>query len=293
MNHYNEMIDYLMSNNLNDPAIYDQVVEWMDIDSFIDHLVMTMYCANTSWEHNREWWRSRTANGKWRWLIVDLDRGFNIFNVFTNLLDNMMEDYELFNLLLNSSSFQNRFVQRASSHLNNTFHYQRINASVDSLSAIIASEMPRHITKWGDQGGVSSMSDWEDELNEIKQFAENRTSIVRNQLSDELDLNETISVIVNVEPLGSGKVLINDVPKIDVNQEETFFKDIPISISAFPKPGYEFVGWEGITDSNRIQYDCNSDGKYYVDSARGELYSLKEDIEKYAKDKKDIRKENS
>ena len=27
------------------------------------------------------------------------------------------------------------------------------------------------------------------------------------------------------------------------------------------------------------EYDCNSDGKYYVDSARGELYSLKEDIE--------------
>ena len=106
------------------------------------------------------------------------------------------------------------------------------------------------------------MSDWEDELNEIKQFAENRTSIVRNQLSDELDLNETISVTVNIEPSGSGKVLINDVPKIDHNQEETFFKDIPISISAFPKPGYEFVGWEGITDSNRIQYDCNSDGMF-------------------------------
>ena len=133
---------------------------------------------------------------------------------------------------------------------------------MDSLSAIIASEMPRHITKWGDQGGVSSMSDWEDELNKIKQFAENRTSIVRNQLSDELDLNETISVTVNVEPPGSGKVLINDVPKIDVNQEETFFKDIPISISAFPKPGYEFVGWEGITDSNHTQYDCNSDGLF-------------------------------
>ena len=41
------------------------------------------------------------------------------------------------------------------------------------------------------------------------------------------------------------------------------------------------------------EYDCNSDGKSYVDSARSELYCLKEDIEKYAKDKKDIRKENS
>ena len=41
------------------------------------------------------------------------------------------------------------------------------------------------------------------------------------------------------------------------------------------------------------EYDCNSDGKSYVDSARSELYCLKEDIEKYAKDKKDIRKEDS
>lgn len=41
------------------------------------------------------------------------------------------------------------------------------------------------------------------------------------------------------------------------------------------------------------EYDCNSDGRSYVDSARSELYCLKEDIEKYAKDKKDIRKENS
>ena len=41
------------------------------------------------------------------------------------------------------------------------------------------------------------------------------------------------------------------------------------------------------------EYYCNSDGKSYVDSARSELYCLKEDIEKYAKDKKDIRKENS
>ena len=38
MNHYNEMIDYLMSNNLNDPAIYDQVVEWMDIDLYLIHI---------------------------------------------------------------------------------------------------------------------------------------------------------------------------------------------------------------------------------------------------------------
>ncbi|SVB96082.1 uncharacterized protein METZ01_LOCUS248936, partial [marine metagenome] len=102
MDHYNSMINYILSNDLNEPAVYAQIKELMNVDSFIDHVVMTLYCANTSWGHNREWWRSREESGKWQWLIVDLDRGFNISNSYTNLLDNLMDDYELFQYLLNS-----------------------------------------------------------------------------------------------------------------------------------------------------------------------------------------------
>ena len=92
MDHYDTMIDYIVNNNLNDPTIYNQIQQWMNVDSFIDHLVMILYCANTSWGHNREWWRSREEDGKWQWLIVDIDRGFNVSNSYTNLLDNLMDD---------------------------------------------------------------------------------------------------------------------------------------------------------------------------------------------------------
>ena len=262
LDYYNSMIDYIVNNDINNINIYTQIKELMNVDSFIDHVVMTLFCANTSWGHNREWWRPHQENEKWQWLIVDVDRGFNPSNISTNLLDDLMADYELFQLLLNSQFFQNRFVQRAASHLSNTFIPDRINTIVDSLSGIIFNEMPRHINRWGNQDGIYSMDNWEDNLDEIKQFSQERNNIVLNQIINELDLDGTVQVIVNVQPVGSGKILINDVPLINQDGAGSYFKDNPISIAAYSLPGYEFVGWQGNSDSTIIHYDCIFDSSF-------------------------------
>ena len=257
--HYNIMIDYIVNNDLNDLDVYNQIEQQMDIDSFIDHITMTVYCANTSWEHNREWWRARESDGKWQWLIVDLDRGFNANNSNTNLVDNLMDDYELFQHLLNSSYFTDRFVQRLSAHLSNTFSAVRINNIVDSLANAINLEMPRHINRWGSEGGISSMDNWVSELNEIKQFAENRSTIVQEQIMEELNLEGVVNIIFNVSPQGAGKIMVNDVPLTNEEGLGNFFKNKPINISAYALPGYRFIGWESISDSSIINYNCIRD----------------------------------
>ncbi|MBT6470432.1 MAG: hypothetical protein HOK52_04150, partial [Candidatus Marinimicrobia bacterium] len=262
MDHYNTMTNYILNNDLNNPVVYGQIQQWMNIDSFIDHLVMTLFCANTSWGHNREWWRSRDEDGKWQWMIVDLDRGFNVNNSNMNLLDNLMDNYWLFKNLLNGQFFQDRFIQRAAAHLSNTFLPERINTIVDSLSGTIALEMPRHIDRWGNQGGVSSMNNWADELDEIKQFSENRNNTVLNQFINELNLDGTVQVTIAVEPPNAGKVSVNDVSVIHPDGEGTYFKNKPISILALPLPGYQFVRWEGASDSTRIDYNCITDSLF-------------------------------
>ena len=258
-NHYNAMINYILSNDLNEPAVYAHIKELMNVDSFIDFLVMTLYSANTSWGHNREWWRPRSDMGQWQWLIVDIDRGFNIYNVYNNLLDNLIDDYDLFQYLLSSQSFQDRFVQRAAAHFSNTFNTDKITAIVDSLSNGISLEMPRHIDRWGDEGGVSSMNAWENDLDDIKQFAQNRNAVLHSQFISELNLDGMVQVTVAIEPPGAGQVSINDVPVILSDGEGTYFKNKPISILAQPLLGYQFIGWEGVSDSIRIDYNCISD----------------------------------
>ena len=257
--HYNTMIDYIMNNDLNNVNVYNEINQQMNVDSFIDHITMTIYCANTSWGHNREWWRPREEDGKWQWLIVDLDRGFNASNSNTNLLDNLIDDYELFQYLLNSSFFVDRFVQRSAAHLSNTFFSERINSIVDSLGSMINLEMPRHINRWGNEGGIPSMNIWESELDEIKQFAENRSNIVQNQMIDELNLEGTVEVIVHVEPQGAGKIMVNDIPIIHPEGEGFFFKNKPLHLTVYPMPGYQFVGWDEVSDSSAITYNCTMD----------------------------------
>jgi len=259
---YESLIDFVLSNDLNQTDNYAELLQLMNVDGFIDHLVMTLYCANTSWGHNREWWRPGTDGGKWQWLIVDLDRGFNPDNINNNLVDNLMNSYLLFQYLLSSSRFEERFVQRAAAHINNTFQTERVIGIVDSLSNIISPEIPRHAALWGSQGGVSSVAAWENELDNIRDFAQQRPAILFNQFNNTLDLDGTVQVSVTIDPPGSGRILMNDVPLINPTGAGLYFQNRLLTLHAQPATGYQFLGWEAVSDSAAIEYNCFTDSSF-------------------------------
>ena len=175
-----------------------------------------------------------------------------------NLIDNLIEDYELFSLLLENQVFKQKFAQRSAAHLNNTFAPMRIHNIVDSLSSVISSEITNHIERWSELGGIESYNEWVNELQEIKEFAMDRPNFVFEQIDEELNLNGTVNLNVSIIPSNSGKVLINDVNSNYQSDEAKYFKDIPMDLVAIPNPGYEFIGWEGISDSSHISISFNN-----------------------------------
>ena len=256
---YDLMIDSIQNNGNSQYVAYEQLSNWINLDSFIDHLIMIVYSANTSWEHNREWWKENKPGKKWQWLIVDLDRGFNIDNLSRNLLDNLLEDYDLFTLLANNDHFVDRFAQRAAAHLNSTLSFNRISTIVDSLGAIISDEMPKHINRWGGEGGIQSIDEWQEELNSIKQFSNLRKDYVFNQLMDELEIDGTAEIILSIEPEGAGMVEIEGVAIPNNSEPNTFFINRPLKVNAISSPGYLFSGWSDGTDTNQIELTLDGD----------------------------------
>ena len=256
---YDLMIDLIQNNDNSQYVAYEQLSNWIDLDSFIDHLIMIVYSANTSWEHNREWWKENKPGKKWQWLIVDLDRGFNIDNLSRNLLDNLLEDYDLFTLLANNDHFVDRFAQRAAAHLNSTLSFNRISTIVDSLGAIISDEMPKHINRWGGEGGIQSIDEWQEELNSIKQFSNLRRDYVFNQLMDELEIDGTAEIILSIEPEGAGMVEIEGVAIPNNSEPNTFFINRPLKVNAISSPGYLFSGWSDGSDTNQIELTLDGD----------------------------------
>ena len=269
---YNAMINIMSGNNISDTGGWILIDSLINVNSFIDHVFLTAYAANTSWEHNREWWKEKSIDSKWQWLIVDLDRGFNYSNIFRNLIDNLIEDYELFSLLLENQVFKQKFAQRSAAHLNSTFASNRIENIVDSLAYAINGEINDHIEKWSDSGGIESYDSWVNEIEEIKEFAMDRSDFVFEQIEEELNLYGTVNLNLSISPQNSGKVLINGVNSNYQSNQAKYFKDIPIELKAIPHPGYEFIGWEGLSDSSFISTSLSNNTELTA------LFQLSNDI---------------
>ena len=275
---YNSMINYVLHYDPEDDAQYQYLISQMDMDSFIDFIAIEVYVANRSWGHNREWWRSNSGDRKWRWLVSDLDRGFLLEKLDVDYLPVLIENYDLFNRLLLNEKFRNRFIQRFAAHINWTFHPDRIRNIVDSLANAVASEIPRHIERWQNSNGIQSIDSYNNELNALRQFAAQRGDYLFEHISVNFSLNELFTLNIESNDANAGSFYINDVPLCMQVKSGAYFRDIPLTIKAVPKPGYAFAGWEEISNLAEIQLELTEDTTLKANFTQSELSLVPADI---------------
>ena len=69
---YKDLLEYVATHDMRDQDNYDYVASQIDIDNFIDYLVVQSYFGNTD-SGNIKFWRDQNG-GKWRWILFDMDR---------------------------------------------------------------------------------------------------------------------------------------------------------------------------------------------------------------------------
>lgn len=248
------LTNYANSNDLSDPVHYQNVISQIDVENLMDFVIVQAFLANSSWGHNREVWRDGGGDNKWRWVLVDMDRGFNTSRISSNQINDIYTNLKIFGALTANNEFRNKFVQRYSERLNTTFTPNRIIGIVDSLQAQIAPEMPRHIEKWGtyidslsidhwgESSGVSSMTSWNSEVEKYRTFSNQRSENAILHLSSQFGLSERVNLTVKSNLNDEGKVDINDFFK-DIGSSGEYFSNIPLKLKAYAPPGYEFKSW--------------------------------------------------
>jgi hypothetical protein len=242
---YENFYNYFTTNEVSDPLVYAEIGQQMDIDSFIDYVVATDFAVNTSWSHNREFWKGRADGSKWQWVINDFDRALSSSSVSGSIIDNFLADSDLFEALADNTNFVNRLVQRYAAHLGSTFHPDRIADQLDRLSAQQDGEMARHIARWSSDGGIASLAARQSELDEIKQFAIDRPAYALSRLETELGLNlNRADLTVTAAPTDGGRVRVAGVPMTpEYNTTISLFLDTPVELTAEAAPGYAFSTW--------------------------------------------------
>ena len=161
--HYQAMIDFVKNNDLSVQENFDWVSRQMNIDQYIDYVLAQIYMANGDWPANNiRYWRPQSADGKWRWIMYDMDMTMNSHSYGqddTNSLDliattntiyyaNPEWSTFLFRSLLTNETFRNKFIQRYSIHIQFSFSPGRLLGVIDSTASLIESEVPRHMDRW-------------------------------------------------------------------------------------------------------------------------------------------------
>ncbi|OYU66327.1 MAG: hypothetical protein CFE22_09945 [Cytophagaceae bacterium BCCC1] len=272
--HYNQMLNYVINNDLSIHQNYEKAITFLDPESLIDYQIAEIFIGNVDWpQNNVRLWRNRTPNyapfapygldGRWRFLFYDADKSLGmIVNAKDDALQTALQKEEnaLFKAFIKNESFRNKFILRFQDQLNTAFDKNHSLKVFAALTKKYSPEVPSHLSRWNT---VNNMAQWEANCKIVEKYLDERPENTRQFLKNSFgNLNEkTLNVSSMDNTMGYVKVNsinINDdqpgvLMKNDGSWEGKYFSEIPFTIVAKSLAGYRFLYWEHnnqkITDS--------------------------------------------
>jgi hypothetical protein len=255
---YIELREFIASNSMAVDENYEYVTDRIDEINFIQYQVAEIYYNNGDWPGNNiDYWKA--GDGKWRWILFDTDFGLGVFDpngYKYNSLAFATDPYgpawpnppwsTLFlRKLLENEQFRRKFVNYFADAMNSVFLPGSAVTHVAVMAAGIEGEIFRHRQRWG-----QSVSSWQTSVNRMKTFFTGRPGVARNFIMDEFDLPAVHEISIYNDQPAQGSVRVNSLVIESPYWSGKYFQDNPISLTAFPKPGYKFDHWSGDVNSS-------------------------------------------
>jgi len=201
---YYAMQEYARDHN-QDPDFFDNISRMMDMDEYVDYMVLEQFVGNTDWViNNIKVWRKRNG-GKWRWMVYDTDFGLSQHtavakNMITFARTNGKGVYTmLFDGLIQNEDFKYKFVDRFMSAMETNFNKKRTSDLIDSLYNLTQKDICATMA-CPDFGYVGNQQKYDEGVEDMREFASRRPAAVQKHLAALLGLtNTTAEVSVRVE----------------------------------------------------------------------------------------------
>ncbi len=258
-----ELMEYFQNGDFSTAEAFEEACEKIDMQSYIDFMVTNIYLCNMdmSDRYNQLTWRSYKSggseyeDGKFRWLIYDLDYVETSHLDFYGV-DNMAE--------LNSFTAPIRFDVNGSSmdemiifsalRENESFREQFVTSFLDMANTCFSVEnVTRVLEKWGED------VHWHDD------FFLLRFDYAAEYLAEEFSLNGTLEELtLSISDPDGGSVQLNTCTP-DLSEGTwtgKYYSDYPLTLTAVAADGYRFVGWTGSVESSEetITVDLSDGG---------------------------------
>ena len=179
---FEALLVWAETQDVRDPAFYDQVSEKIDMEMFVDYVVLQMYAANTDWLRNNV--RMFIHDEKLSWMIWDVDQAFGLApwgNVETDMLlwlqttdaPGFERGSLLLRMLLENERFQQHYLRRLDELLDTTLAGPKVARLLAELAAEMRPDIHYETDLW------TSPGDWEASVAEMRDFVLRRPDIMR------------------------------------------------------------------------------------------------------------------
>lgn len=261
--HYQTMHSFIMNQDLREEENFRQVGEWMDLDSYLDYTVASIYMVNTDWHSKHQLaWRYKGEpmegghpflDGRWRWMPYDYDSALGrnqpaSHDYLGPVLSN--NSYFVGRLTLNPE-YRRRFINRFADMMNTVFRPDVVDRVWEEARQDLNDQLiTDHVDRWRHMGSLES---WQGRYSALRSFLHARPAHMRQHLRQRYGLGGDVMVTVNVADK-RGRVHVNGM-LIDSDLDGVgepaypwsglYFDGHSITVEAVPKPGYTFARWSG------------------------------------------------
>ncbi len=142
-------------------------------------------------------------------------------------------------LLEESESFRNTYYARYADMISTAFSCDNMLHTLDSLIAIIAPEMPRHIDRWG-----GSMIEWKRNVKKMRDFISERCTKIADGLIDCYDeLIGPYTVTLVSDPPNAGNIKFNTLTHKVLPWQGSYFGGMPNELEVKLNGNSKFKKW--------------------------------------------------
>ena len=245
---FNALMDYMNDNDINAPGVYDYLLKKINMANYMDHCLIQVYSSHGD-PNNIRYWRPRTPEGQWHWIIYDFDwlKDFSDTTLSNYAAITEVNSVKQLGYMLQHPDFRNTFINRLADFINTTGRSENMLAYIETAVSDIETEIEYDIARWHDwetMNGPSyyDMGDYQWEIEWMQNFVMNRPDYLFQEIESLYSPSGTAKLTLTTA-MGNGRIRINTTDIDDPIFSGKYFKDIPITITAIPALNFTFAYW--------------------------------------------------
>ncbi len=264
---YNEFCDWLMTCDIQADESWQRVCDTIDVENFVQYIAIEYYIGNIDWPHNNvkvyryvteeEYEEEGAFDGRFRYLLFDTDYGMGLKflgwfgdDEYSKRLESLCDtegEGSIFAKLMQREEFCNMFVNTVLTMTQEAFSLENVEYTMGQMR----SKKDAELHYMYEQTELMKNSLWEsdntsfatidNEYLKIRNFAERRPQLVRNEMFEVLSLGHSAEIQLTMNDV-KGEFSVGG---IDVGQDYKgyVFENYPVKIACKMPVGSKVLGY--------------------------------------------------